>query len=418
MGLTFWDWRTNGGFHSILASSTMANVAMHALDTPNAPLETPRLRPGSVRWTSVLLLAGLAGAAIISSPGPADTSPLSVPAPLGGRLGAMGPGEARLDADALCKLLHGVAGGSDNLHSLLIARRGRIVAELYRKGQDRSPRDFFSHEVSFGPGDRHDMRSISKSVVGLLFGIVHEDGRLPDLSTPVVDLYPGYPALTSEPARRSITIEHLLTMSNGLEWHETAATYGSFSNDETRLFWDWSPVKFVLSRPVVAPSGQKFDYNGGNTAIIADLLERATGSSPVLLAASRLFEPLGITDCEWIGNLWGRPMAYAGLRLKPRDLLKIGQMMLDQGRWQGRQIVPAEWVAESIRPHIATGTGAGTGYGYFWWTGDIGWQGKKLPWSAAVGNGGQRLFLVPALDLIVVMTAGAYNDTGIGTKEG
>jgi CubicO group peptidase (beta-lactamase class C family) len=92
--------------------------------------------------------------------------------------------------------------------------------------------------------------------------------------------------------------------------------------------------------------------------------------------------------------------------------------MLDQGRWQGRQIVPAEWVAESIRPHIATGRGAGTGYGYFWWTGDIDWQGKKLPWSAAVGNGGQRLFLVPALDLIVVMTAGAYNDSGIGTKEG
>jgi CubicO group peptidase (beta-lactamase class C family) len=166
-------------------------------------------------------------------------------------------------------------------------------------------------------------------------------------------------------------------MSNGLEWHETAATYGSFSNDETRLFWDWSPVKFVLSRPVVAPSGQRFDYNGGNTAVIADLLERATGSSLDRLARTRLFEPLGITDCEWMGDLWGRPMAYAGLRLKPRDLLRIGQMMPDHGRWQGRQIVPAEWVAESIRPHIATSSGAGTGYGYFWWTGDIDWQGKK-----------------------------------------
>jgi CubicO group peptidase (beta-lactamase class C family) len=111
-------------------------------------------------------------------------------------------------------------------------------------------------------------------------------------------------------------------------------------------------------------------------------------------------------------------MAYAGLRLKPRDLLRIGQMMLDHGRWQGRQIVPAAWVKESIRPHVATGKGAGTGYGYFWWTGDIDWQGKTLAWSAAVGNGGQRLFLVPALDLAVVMTAGAYNDTGIVAKEG
>jgi len=342
-----------------------------------------------------------------------------MPARLGDGWEAIGMGEAHLDAEALCKILHGVAGGSDNLHSLLIARGGRIVAELYRKGQDRSARDFFSHEVSFGPGDRHDMRSISKSVVGLLFGIVRQDGKLPALSAPVVDLYPGYPTLTSEPARRAITIEHMLMMSNGLEWHETAATYGSFSNDETRLFWDWSPVKFVLSRPVVAPPGQRFDYNGGNTAVIADLLERATGTSLDRLARTRLFEPLGITDSEWIGDLWGRPMAYAGVRLKPRDLLKIGQMMLDQGRWQGRQVVPAEWVAESIRPHIATtGKGAGSGYGYFWWTGTVDWRGKELPWSAAVGNGGQRLFLVPALDLAMVMTAGVYNDAGIGTKEG
>jgi CubicO group peptidase (beta-lactamase class C family) len=362
------------------------------------------------------LLAGLSVAAAIT-PAYAVTSPCLAPAQLGDGWETIGVGDARLDADALCKLLQGVAGGSDNLHSLLIARSGRIVAELYRKGQDRSARDFFSHEINFGPGDRHDMRSISKSVVGLLFGILREDGKLPALATPVVDVYPGYPTLTSEPARRSITIEHLLTMASGLEWHETTATYGSFSNDETRLFWDWSPVKFVLSRPVVAPSGRRFDYNGGNTVVIADLLERATGTSLDRLARTRLLEPLGITDSEWMGDLWGRPMAYAGLRLKPRDLLRIGQMMLDHGRWQGRQVVPADWVAESIRPHIATSNGPGSGYGYFWWTGTVDWQGKKLPWSAAVGNGGQRLFLVPALDLAVVMTAGVYNDAGVAAKE-
>jgi len=349
---------------------------------------------------------------------PAVSSSCPVPARLGDGWETIGAAEVRIDADALCNLLHTVASGPDNLHSLLVARSGHIVAELYRKGRDRSARNFFSRQVSFGPGDPHDMRSISKSVVGLLFGIVQEDGRLPALSTPVVELYPGYPTLTSEPARRSITIEHLLTMSNGLEWHETAATYGSFSNDETRLFWDWAPIKFVLSRPVVAPAGQRFNYNGGNTAVIADLLERVAGTSLDRLARIRLFEPLGIADCEWMGDFWGRPMAYAGLRLKPRDLLKIGQMMLDHGRWQDRQIVPAEWVKESTRPHVATGRGAGTGYGYFWWTGDIEWKGKTLPWSAAVGNGGQRLFLVPALDVVVVMTAGAYNDTGIVATEG
>src|SRR5262249_23751569 len=237
------------------------------------------------------------------SPAHAVASPCGVPPRLGDGWETIGATDARLDADALCKLLLGIAAGSDNVHSLLVARSGRIVAELYRRGQDHSPRDFFSREVDFGPGDRHDMRSISKSVVGLLYGIVREDGKLPALSAPVVDLYPAYPALAAEPARKSITVEHLLTMSNGLQWHETVATYGSLANDETRLFWDWSPVKFVLGKPVVAPAGQKFDYNGGNTTIIADLLERATGTSLDQLARIRLFEPLGIADSEWIGNL-------------------------------------------------------------------------------------------------------------------
>jgi CubicO group peptidase (beta-lactamase class C family) len=384
----------------------MSNVTMRFSACPGAP----------PRWRSAFLLAGVLSLAALPPAG-AFSAACAAPGRLSDGWETGSATEAGFDAPALCKLLQAVAGGSDNLHSLLVARNGRIVAELYRKGQDRSARDFFSREVSFGPGQLHDMRSISKSVVGLLFGIVREDGSLPALSMPVVDLYPAYPTLSSEPLRTSITIEHVLTMSNGLDWHETAATYGSFSNDETRLFWDWSPVKFVLSKPVRAPAGQRFHYNGGNTAIIADLLERSTGTSLDQLARSRLLQPLGITECEWLSDLWGRPMAYAGLRLKPRDLLKIGRMMLDRGRWQGRQVVPVEWVAESIRPHIATGTGPGTGYGYFWWTGTVDWQGKELAWSAAVGNGGQRLFLVPALDLAVVMTAGAYNNAGIAAIE-
>src|SRR5262249_23450322 len=158
-------------------------------------------------------------------------------------------------------------------------------------------------------------------------------------------------------------------------------------------------------------------YVAVTVAVFGALRDGPRGFCVAPFARTRLFEPLGITDSEWIGDLWGRPMAYAGVRLKPRDLLKIGQMMLDQGRWQGRQVVPAEWVAESIRPHIATGKGAGSGYGYFWWTGTVDWQGKKLPWSGAVGNGGQRLFLVPALNLAMVVTAGVYNDARIGAKE-
>jgi CubicO group peptidase (beta-lactamase class C family) len=97
--------------------------------------------------------------------------------------------------------------------------------------------------------------------------------------------------------------------------------------------------------------------------------------------------------------------------MRPRDLAKIGRMVLAHGQWQGRQIVPSDWVTESLRPHI--GTGDGLHYGYQWWTGTVDWEGKKLAWSAGFGNGGQRLFVVPDLDLTVVITAGAYNDSQI-----
>jgi len=345
---------------------------------------------------------------------PAGALPCGAPPLLGDDWESDTPSDAHIDADGLCTVLRGVAAGPDNLHSLLIARHGRLIAELYRSGSDRSIYSLSARKVDFGPADRHDMRSISKSVVGLLAGIVLEEGKLPALSTPIADLYPEYPDLR-EPGRRSITLEHLLTMSSGLEWHESVASYGSPANDETRLFWDSSPIHFVLSRPIAAPVGRQFNYNGGGTAVVADVLVRASKTPLRELARTRLFEPLGITDWEWVSDLNGRPVAFAGLRLKPRDLLKFGRMMLDRGQWQGRQIVPAEWVAQSMRPHLPTGSGLG--YGYFWWTGSVAWQSKQVPWAAAFGNGGQRLFIVPDLDLAVVITAGAYNDSDIAIKE-
>jgi CubicO group peptidase (beta-lactamase class C family) len=194
-------------------------------------------------------------------------------------------------------------------------------------------------------------------------------------------------------------------MSSGLEWSEGAG----LPNDETRLYWKWSPYQFVLGRPIVAPPGAHFNYNSGGTAVLADILTRATGKPLKDLARESLFEPLGIGDWEWVADLHGRPMAFTGLRMRPRDMAKLGRLVVEHGRWQGKPIVSADWVAESLRPHIATGFD-GLQYGYQWWAGTVAWQGRSLPWSAAFGNGGQRVFVVPDLDLSVVITAGAYDD--------
>jgi len=319
------------------------------------------------------------------------------------------PAAAGFEPDALCAVVSGVGAGSANLHGLVVERGGRLVAETYRRGEDRSIYSLFARETEFGPTVRHDLRSITKSVVGLLVGIAAARHAL-DVHTSTLAFYPQYATLRS-PERDAITLEHLLTMSSGLEWHEMLGSYGSFSNDETRLYWDWAPYRFVLSRPIVAPPGTRFEYDGGGTAVLADVVVQATHTPLRDFARGVLFEPLGIRDWEWVGDPYGRPLAFAGLRMRPRDLAKIGRMVLSHGRWNGQIVVPADWIDASLAPQIATGDGLS--YGYQWWIGAVEWHGTQHRWAAGFGNGGQRLFVVPDLDLVVVVTAGAYNDPSI-----
>jgi CubicO group peptidase (beta-lactamase class C family) len=133
-----------------------------------------------------------------------------------------------------------------------------------------------------------------------------------------------------------------------------------------------------------------------------------------------LFAPLGITDWEWQNDVRGRPLAFAGLRLRPRDMARIGRMVIGEdkipGKWQGKQIVPAAWLTDSLRGHIDMLDEPGWQYGYQWWVGKIDALGTKRAWSGGFGNGGQRLFLVPELDLVVVMTAGEYGKPAIGRE--
>jgi CubicO group peptidase (beta-lactamase class C family) len=329
------------------------------------------------------------------------------------------PDASGFDTAVLCAVLAGVANGREDIHGVIIERHGRLVAELYRSAPDHPVSTLyglwnpFGGTVAFGPTTLHDVRSVTKSIVSLLVGIALERGKIASIATPVLDFYPDLADLRS-PQRNAITLAHLLTMSSGLQWDENG-----FPNDETRLYWKSNPSRFLLSRPVVAEPGTTFNYNGGGTTVVAEILVRTSGQRLKEAARQQLFEPLGITDWQWVGDLHGRELPFSGLRMRPRDLAKVGRMLLDHGRWRGRQIVPVEWVTESLRPRISTGVRAAAAsepllYGYQWWSATIAWRGKMLAWIAGFGNGGQRLFLVPDLDLIVVITAGAYDSPGIG----
>jgi CubicO group peptidase (beta-lactamase class C family) len=320
----------------------------------------------------------------------------------------------RLARAAIDQAVLQAAAAQADLHALLIWRQGEPLLQHYRRSRDKPLGDWFSHDEEFGPEVLNDMRSISKSVVSLLVGQAVGRGEM-DVAAPVLDFYPDLAALRSGP-QAGITLQHLLDMASGLQWNEGGTTYGSLANDETRLYWDRSPASYILDRPLAAPPGTRWNYNGGCTVLLAEVLQQRSGRKLVDLAQADIFKPLGIEHFEWRSGLHGQPLPYAGLRLTPPDLLKIGRLMLDAGQWQGHQIVPAAWVAATLQPRISIDKSP-LQYGHQWWAGTAEAGGRRVAWIAGFGNGGQRLFVVPALDLAVVMTAGQYNSDQIGPAQ-
>lgn len=356
-----------------------------------------------IRWWLFAVSVGLALAwawFALLRPLPPRIGPVPAALDDGWRLAT--PASVGIDDAALQRQVRALLDAPLDVHAVLVARHSRLVSEWYQGGLDRSVYALFSVRHAFGPTQRHDVRSIGKSVTSLLYGIALQEGRVPAPQTLVLDAYPALTGSVAPPVR-GIRIQHLLDMASGLRWQEG----GRGDNDEFRLFWKRDIPAYVFGHPMAQVPGTAFNYNGGGTAVLSDLISHGAGMPLDAYAGRRLFAPLGIRDWEWVHDLHGRPMAFNGLRLRPRDLLKIGQLVLDGGNWQGRQLVPRAWVEASKSARMVTGL-RDFRYGQQWWSGTVRWQGRELRWFAGFGNGGQRLYVVPELDLAVVTTAGAY----------
>jgi CubicO group peptidase (beta-lactamase class C family) len=352
------------------------------------------------------LLWGATASAQAQGQGQAQAEPCAEPAALGDGLVPQDAAVAGFDKPALCQIIDEARARGANIHSVLVLRRGRLVAEAYMSGTDETIWSLWGGRKDLGPASLHDMRSTTKSIVGLLYGILLAKRQVPNLETPVASLYPRQRGIAGS-AKAAIRIRHLMTMSSGLAWEEASPVHRVAGvSDELGLLWRTDPYPYVFGFDVVAAPGQTFVYSGGATTMIADIMVQATGKPLLEIAQAQLFGPLGIEGWSWSKNLWGTPLAAAGLRLKPRDLVKIGQMLLDHGKWQGRQVVPTSWIEDATRTQIAAGPR--DGYGYQFWTREVKWRGRRLPAAATVGNGGQTLLIVPDLDLAVVTTAGNY----------
>ena len=337
--------------------------------------------------------------------GPALARDCGTPRDIGDGWPLAAPADVGFDAEQLCDLDRLIARWPEaNIHAVIVIRQGKLVMERYYSGMDERwgrPQG----RVDYGAAVTHDLRSISKSATSLLVGIALGEGKFPALDSSVFDAFPEYADLkTAEKSK--ITFRNLLTMSSGLRWDESIP-YSNPANSERRLIDSQDPVRYVLEQPLERPPGTIYNYSGGDTTLLAAALSKATGQRLDDYARDKLFGPLGITDFEWISMpASGRLAAASGLRLRARDAAKLGQLLLTGGQWLGKQVVPKSWAAESVKPAI-NGEGLYF-YGYQWWLGRTLLRGRDLKWSAGFGYGGQRLYVQPDLDLVVMINAGHY----------
>jgi CubicO group peptidase (beta-lactamase class C family) len=330
--------------------------------------------------------------------------------------GKLSPAEAGFADDMEARLDKAVAEKRIwNIHSVIVARNGRLVLERYFDGQDDA-RGKPLGVVSFKPDTLHDLRSASKSIVGLLYGIALAAGKVPTPEQPLTNSFPEYSDLFADPGRSQWTVHHVLSMTMGTDWDELSIAYTDPANSEIAMDRAPDRYRYVLGRPIVMEPGKRWTYNGGATALLGRIITAGTGKSLHDFAREVLFDPLGIGPTDWFKGKDGELIAASGIRMTPRDLARIGQLMLRGGVWDDRVVVPAEWIARCTSPVVPIDEVRE--YGYQWYLGRVGFETPAAPrwnrsrleryWSAA-GNGGQRLLVFPGLDLLVAVTAGNYD---------
>jgi CubicO group peptidase (beta-lactamase class C family) len=318
------------------------------------------------------------------------------PADLADGIGVASLAHAGLDPRTAIGLVNRVADGTyPDVHSVLLYRHGRLVLEEYFYGYDRER--------------VHQLRSATKSLVSILVGIAIDRGALANDGELVMKHLPYARYANPDPRKDRLSLRDLLTMQSGLACDDRD---GDSPGNESRVYQSHDWVKYVLDLPMLDAPGSRGRYCSGNSHVAKQIVEHATGTSLPAFAHEHLFGPLGIAPdaVRWNVTLDSSNPTFAQVYLRPRDMLKIGVLFHQQGRWGGRQVISREWVEASTRKWSTIGK---QDYGYFWWRQ---WLNVPMPDGSrrvdmvvATGNGGQKIYLVPSLDAVVVMTGGRYN---------
>ena len=359
---------------------------------------------------SYRLAVGLAAILLAASAGPSSRAHAQAPADYfpTTEWRTSAPQDQQLNKKILKRLFKRIRNNQiSGIDSLLILRNGYLVKEEYFHG--------------WGPDDLHTLQSDSKSVTSLLVGIAVGQGEISSVGQPVLSFFPEYRKIRNVDDRKSaMALRDLLTMRTGLDWSEDPYE-GSPLFQLNNCQCDW--LKFVLDWPMRETPGTRFEYNSGGVILLAGVIRNTTGINADTFAQRYLFDPLGITQARWYyGEPDNLPHTGGGLNLRPRDMAKIGYLMLRSGRWENQQVVPADWVRESTSHAVTfprTFAGRPVDYGYLWWllslNGEAGPHDRDADIYAAAGAQGQWIFVIPKYDMVVVSTGNTpYFDQAVG----
>jgi CubicO group peptidase (beta-lactamase class C family) len=267
---------------------------------------------------------------------------------------------------------------SFTIHSLLIIRNGYILTDAY----------FYP----FAEDSLHDLASATKSFTSTLIGIAIDKGYIESVEQPVLDFFPDRTVANLDANKEAMTLENLLTMRSGFE----CSNQGAESTDvQMEGSPDW--VQFALDLPITVDPGTRYNYCNLNSLLLSAVIQETAGMSALAFAQQNLFGPLGVSDVFWPADPQGNNWGWGDMKLAPHDMAKLGHLFLNEGQWDGQQVVSAEWVEAAT---------SGASYGYQWWL-------KPRGIYFATGVGGQEIWVLPDRDMVVVMT-GATGGGGAG----
>jgi CubicO group peptidase (beta-lactamase class C family) len=314
------------------------------------------------------------------------------------------------------------AGRYGNVDRLLVIRGGRAIYDRrYPRDYDRiygdssrTPNPLVAHDPGgpynyFNPwwhpfyrrGDLHSLQSVTKTVTSVVIGAAMLRGDFPSLDTPVLAFFDTTKVKAIDARKRRMTIRHLLTMTGGFDWNENLP-YIDPANTAIQLEASYDWVQYTIDRPMMEEPGTRFNYNSGETVLLAHIFRKATGLDVEEYAARHLFAPLGITRWFWKRTPAGVVDTEGGLYLEAADLARIWYLFLQGGSWDGQRVVSADWVRASTTPSIRVGPSPNAaGYGYKWWLYRDPTDPTRTVWAGS-GFGGQLPYAFPGLDLVVV----------------